>query len=545
MVPAAGISAWEAWTTLEGGPPHEAGPPHKAGRTAPPARPGVHRPSGTSALDGAVTAAWVQQENARPGTAAWCIYGHAIPSTLDGYADRVSALPGERVTLYVSCDTASFHVEAYRMGWYGGLGGRLLWRSPTVPGVVQPPPVFTPGINMVECHWNPSASFTVGRNWPPGDYLLKLSAAGGQQRYIPLVVRDDASRAAFVIQNSVTTWQAYNTWGGYSQYFGAGHTFATRSRVVSFDRPYESQWAYGAADFVGNELPLVMLAERLGLDVTYWTDVDLHRRPELLANHRCLVSLGHDEYWSPAMFDGCTAARSKGVNFVFLGANACFRRIRMAASPLGPDRRQICYKVATEDPLYGHDNSAVTANWPDAPDPRPESLLIGNMYQSYGVNADLVVADPNHWTLQGTGMAAGDSLAGVVGPEFDGYDPAVAGPRNLDVICHSPVVAQGSPGYSDTTWYSDPSSGSGVFASGTGSWVSSLANNNGALNPGLVQRPVPVVTSALTAVTTNVLLRCGSGPAGKVHPSSGTWRKYYPAPPTPATASNYRTYWGA
>jgi hypothetical protein len=54
----------------------------------------------------------------------------------------------------------------------------------------------------------------------------------------------------------------------------------------------------GAADFVGNELPVIYQAEQLGLDVTYWTDVDLHAQPQLLDNHRALVSLGHDEYWS-------------------------------------------------------------------------------------------------------------------------------------------------------------------------------------------------------------------------------------------------------
>lgn len=541
-VPAVGISAWEAWRNLQGGP-GRAG--HEGAGSSSGTGKGARGPALLTSGAGGVTAAWVQHENSLPGTASWCIYGNAVPSTLDGYADRVSASRGERVTLYVSCDTASFYVEAFRMGWYGGLGGRLLWRSPSFPGRVQSAPVLTAGINMVECHWAPSASFTVGRHWPPGDYLLKLTATGGQQRYVPLVVRDDASRSAFVVQNSVTTWQAYNTWGGYSQYFGPGHSFSTRSRVVSFDRPYESQWAYGAADFVGNELPLVMLVERLGLDVTYWTDVDLHQRPELLGNHRCLVSLGHDEYWSPAMFYGCVTARSRGTNLVFLGANACFRRIRLAASPLGPDRRQICYKVPTEDPLYGHDNSIVTANWPDPPDARPESLLIGNMYQSYGVHGDLVVADPAHWTLRGTGMARGDRLPGVVGPEFDGYDPAVAGPRNLDVVCHSPVVAQGSPGFSDMTWYSDPTSGAGVFASGTNRWVNGLAHNNGAMNPGLVHPPVPVVTSALTTVTHTLLSACGSGPAGRSNPSRATWRQFYPPVPTPSVASNYRTYWGA
>ena len=49
-------------------------------------------------------------------------------------------------------------------------------------------------------------------------------------------------------------------------------------------------------------------AESLGLDVTDWTDVDLHREPQLLLNHHALISLGHDEYWSTAMRNGAQAA---------------------------------------------------------------------------------------------------------------------------------------------------------------------------------------------------------------------------------------------
>ncbi len=131
---------------------------------------------------------------------------------------------------------------------------------------------------------------------------MKLVGDGGQEQFVPLTVRDDASTAAFVFQNSVTTWQAYNLYGGYSLYYGAngrgGQDFAHRARAVSFDRPYPQTWASGAADFVGNEYPLLYDMERLGLDLTYWTDVDFHARPQLLGNHRVLFSLGHDEYWS-------------------------------------------------------------------------------------------------------------------------------------------------------------------------------------------------------------------------------------------------------
>ena len=204
-----------------------------------------------------------------------------------------------------------------------------------------------------------------------------------------------------MLQNSVTTWQAYNLWGSYSLYYGPDRqgrsSFAGRARAVSFDRPYPQTWASGAADFVGNELPLLFHLESLGLDMTYWTDVDLHARPQLLMNHRCLFSLGHDEYWSTPMRQGAPTANAGGVNLAFLGANACYRQIRLQPTSVGPNRLQVCYKDAAEDPIAHEQPALTTVNWNQAPVNNPESNLIGSMYQSVGAKADMVVTDASSW----------------------------------------------------------------------------------------------------------------------------------------------------
>ncbi|HUY65014.1 MAG TPA: N,N-dimethylformamidase beta subunit family domain-containing protein, partial [Acidimicrobiales bacterium] len=291
-------------------------------------------------------ARWLQEENARPGTLDWIVTGHQQQRAIEGFAGSVSAAAGDELPLFVHTLARSFHVEAYRMGYYQGLGARLVWRSDQLAGTSQPPPVLTAGTNTVECRWKPSLSLAVDGSWPPGAYLLKLVGSNGEQQFVPLCVRDDTSSATFVVQHSVTTWQAYNLWGGYSLYYGStgggftftqspnGKTYAQRARVVSFDRPYPQTWAQGASDFLGNEFPLVYDMERLGLDVAYVTDLDVHRNPSALLRHRCLLSLGHDEYWSLEMRDGVARARDAGLNVAFLGANACYRPIRMAASPM-------------------------------------------------------------------------------------------------------------------------------------------------------------------------------------------------------------------
>src|SRR5437764_9784766 len=383
-----------------------------------------------------VTAGWVKTENAKPGDRGWNLENtsNQAPGAIEGYADHVSAVQGENVTLFVSTVAPTFHVEAYRMGWYGGDGGRLVWRSPEQPGTKQAAPTISPGANMVEAHWTPSLSVTMTPAWPPGDYLFKLVGSGNLQSRVPLTVRDDASTAAYVIQNSVTTWQAYNLWGGYDLYEGrtpqGGMAFADRSRVVSFDRPYDFSFGGGAADFIGNELPMVTMTERLGLDVTYSTDVDLHAAPERLLQHRALISLGHDEYWSSAMRQGVETARDHGVNLLFLGANAIYRHIRFEPSPLGPNRHQIDYKSASEDPITPTNPAEATSDWPSPPVPRPESTIIGDMYTCNPVKADMVVVDPSSWIFSGTGLSAGAKVASLVGSEYDRYNPSLAGPRN-------------------------------------------------------------------------------------------------------------------
>src|SRR5262245_35838080 len=143
---------------------------------------------------------WVAAENRRQGTREWRITRLGGRDAIEGWADKVSAVQGDRVQLFVSTSAPSFHVEAYRMGWYGGMGARLVWRSAEVPGSRQAPPELTPGTNMVATHWRPSLALTVDPAWPPGVYLLKLVASSGQ-RYVPLTVRDDASRGALVVQN--------------------------------------------------------------------------------------------------------------------------------------------------------------------------------------------------------------------------------------------------------------------------------------------------------------------------------------------------------
>jgi hypothetical protein len=183
------------------------------------------------------------------------------------------------------------------MGYYQGRGARLIWTSPQVQGKNQPACRSRSGVNMVACDtWSPSLTFRVTPAFVPGDYLIKLTAPGNRQSYVPLTIWDPASTATYVIKNDVFTWQAWNFYGGYDYYQGLGscppdvYPVCNRARVVSYDRPYAAE--QGSGNFLGLEYPLVRWAEQHGLDVTYATDLTLQEHPGYLLRHKVLLSHG-------------------------------------------------------------------------------------------------------------------------------------------------------------------------------------------------------------------------------------------------------------
>ena len=448
---------------------------------------------------------WVVTENAKPGTSAWRISPGAIKGIV-GYANRTSAKLGESVTLYIDTKAASYHVEAYRLGYYNGLGGRLIWTSPTRTGVNQPRRTVAAGTNMVEARWSPSITVSMGSGWVQGNYVFKLVSGAGGETYIPFVLRDDSSRSALVLMHQVTTWLAYNSWGGYSLYKGADGSFADRSRVASFDRPYGGRGAAGLL----TSFPFVSLVEKAGMDVTYWTDVDLQQRASLLSRHRALISLDHDEYWSREMRDNAIAARSNGLNIAFLGANAIFRKIRFESSPLGAARRVVNYKLGPEDPLYGVNDPATTPNWRSDPVFEPETVLLGAMYECNPVHGDMVVVDGGNWVFSGTGIADGGHIPLGVEKEYDSVHPPAPTPRTIQILAHSPVTCGGESDFADMTYYTTHSA-AGVLDVGSQGWVDLIECG----------APVQEVTCDTRAVriTQNILNAFAAGPAGIAHPS--------------------------
>jgi hypothetical protein len=440
-----------------------------------------------------------------------------VGTHIEGYADRTSVLPGGQLQLRVKATSSSFTVTAFRIGDYGGSPAGIAWRGGPFPAVPQPEPTELPETRTVVTSWQPTATVTAA-GWPPGAYLLRLQGADRAQGYVPLTVRSASAAGKVVLLQAVTAWQAYNDYGGLSLYHGRDQRPASRSYAVSFDRPYAQQ--EGAGDFLGNERPLIVFAEKLKLPLAYATDIDLHEDPHLLDGAAGVVSPGHDEYYSTPMRDALQRARDAGSDLLILGANAIYRHIRLSDSALGPHRLQTDYKDPALDPVTRTDPKESTAQWRNPPVSRPESDLIGAFYQCNPGKADLVVAPKLSWLTEGTGLRPGQRLGSIVGPEYDRVDLSVPTPHPLQVIFHSPVTCtpgSGSrPDASDATYYTVPS-GAGVFASGTSKWVCALDDT--ACGEGWGDQATYEV---VREVTRRLLQATADGRMGQLHPAEDT-----------------------
>jgi hypothetical protein len=449
-------------------------------------------------------------ENQLPGDRDFWVNSVGPANAVEGFTSKVSVLPGESFDLTVSTTGSSYRVSAFRVGWYDGAQARLVWRSGEIRGRMQTEASFASATRTVTAGWEPTLTVGTG-GWPEGAYLLRLEADNGHQRYVPFVVRSADGAGKTVLVHAPETWQAYNVWGGYSLYQGEDGSYGTRSYEVSFTRPYDGD---GAVKFMVYERAFVVLAERTGIPLAYTTGLDLETDPGVLDGAKAVYTLGHDEYWTPQRRAAVTKARDAGTNVAFLGANTCFRRIRLATG----GRTIICYKSdVAQDPMYSTDPALATTDYRADPAPDPESSMTGVIYEGYPVDASYVVYKPDHWLFAGTGAYKGQSFDHLVGVEFDRVNLGYPTPRPIEVLAHSPLVLEGQPDHSDTAYYTT-SSGAGVFASGTMRWVESMmAGHRGDGDDHYIS---PAAGDFVSKVNTNLLLAFAKGPARESYPAA-------------------------
>lgn len=446
-------------------------------------------------------------ENSRPGDADWMLTDPIDQHQIEGYASAASVNRGEPLRLFIHTIDPQYSLTVYRMGWYGGAGARRVLGPIVREGRQQPMPTADPVTGLIECQWEASYELATSdgdaADWLSGIYLIKLIGRdSGKQSYIIFVLRDDARPSDLLFQSSVTTYQAYNSWGGKSTYPTNSIDFVW-ARKVSFNRPYaramhpDAGSGVGAGDFLtatsihpgspaspaGWEYNFLRWLEREGYDVTYSTDLDTHANANFWRGHRAWLSVGHDEYWSHEMRAHVEAARDAGVGLGFFSSNTAYWQIRLepSAATGAPNRTMVAYKeyALTEDPyaLDGDPSRArlATGQWRAPPVQRPEHQLLGVMFESVPVDGDIVLTARDHPLFVELPLPPDGRLKGLLGYEIDRTFPG--GPANLEVLAQSQAWPDNAEAVGHMTLYRAPG-GAPVFATGSMQWSWGLDDFN-------------------------------------------------------------------
>ena len=456
-------------------------------------------------------------ENLKPGTpsSTWQISGSG-DSSIQGFATDISVNRGQTVSFKIKSDASSYHLDIYRMGYYGGNGARMIATvSPSASLPQSQPACLTDAATkLYDCgNWAVSASWAVPSDATSGIYFARLVRTDtGGSSHIVFIVRNDSSHSDILFQTSDASWQAYNDYGGNSLYGTTASTWDTANRAykVSYNRPFNTRNVEAITWVFGAEYPMVRWLESNGYDVTYFTDVDSDRNGGLIQNHKVFMSSGHDEYWSAGQRTNVEAARDAGVNLAFFSGNEVYRKIRWENSIDGsgtPYRTLVCYKEtlagAKIDPT-----ATWTGTWrdprfsPPADGGRPENALTGTLFKVNGPTSDndglsiqVPAADGKMRFWRNTSMAnlsAGSTATlprGTLGYEWDVVDDNGSRPAGLFYLSTSThdLTSSYLLDYGQThgagtathhlTLYRAPS-GALVFGAGTVQWSWGLDDNH-------------------------------------------------------------------
>jgi hypothetical protein len=470
----------------------------------------------------------VARENAKEGARDWQLTrvradeGGYRSRWIEGYCSKQSVRAGEEIDLFVSTDPAArFKVELFRMGYYGGRGARKVGELGPFEGKAQPVPA--PGEkDLHECQWEKTATLKVPDHLVSGVYLGRLTTLPEEgkpywQSYVIFIVKDDRP-ADILFQCSDNTWQAYNRWPSHYSVYSHPKGGQGPWADVSFDRPYGREAQHeaivndpltmGAGEFLPFEFPLAYWLEENGYDVTYCANSDM-LTPERGLKCKAFLSVGHDEYWDIRQFRSVEKMRDEGVSLLFLSGNSVCWVTPMRESSSGAPNR-----IMFRGGPYGSQNDYALGRIRDHgpfPEHGPdEGLLMGaRNVEPVNGGGDWIVAKPDHWIFEGTGVVAGEAIPGLIGWEYHGQ-PATEIP-GLEVVAGGTAWVGGEvPQQWAATVYPGPR-GNVVFNASTIFWAQGLSRPPGHTLPWSHWSRPHGPDERVQRITRNVLARALGG----------------------------------
>jgi hypothetical protein len=304
------------------------------------------------------------------------------------------------------------------------------------------------------------------------------------------------------------TWNAYNSFGGRSNYIHADRfpptpTVNSRFELSRYTSADHGTWAFDeyaplsfdrpepfnhidfaeritdpiegrqACHLAPAEWRLLGWLEREGFAYDYYAETQLHDGTLDLGRYRALVSAVHPEYWTRPMYDRVKHwVFKEGGKLVYLGGNGLNCEVEVT-----PDLAMLCR------------NENIKSLWPagmGGADSRlamrheSEAHLLGVVFTPAGAmtGAPYMALDADHWVFHGTGLKAGDRFGekclhqrcpgGASGHETDKV--SASSPANVHRLAKG---LNPNDGGADMVTF-DTRAGGAVFSVGSINYVSSL-----------------------------------------------------------------------
>ncbi|MFT5326501.1 MAG: N,N-dimethylformamidase [Planctomycetaceae bacterium] len=360
-----------------------------------------------------------------------------------------------------------------------------------------------------------------------GLYYFHARSKSGDFFSFPWVVAPSAPRSKVAVLASDINWNAYNSFGGRSNYIHADRfppTPTINSRLelkryteqehrtydqeeyapLSLDRPdpynhvdEDEQLTDPIAGRQGchmapAEWRLLGWMERKEFEYDLYSETQFHFDQVPLDDYKVLIISTHPEYWSAEMYYRLKSwVFERGGRLMYLGGNGLNCEVEFL------DDHRIVYQNthwSHSEPQFAPDGTEYESRF----DKRQESEanLLGVVFTFPGImtGAPYEVKDATHWCFEGTGLSNGDTFGekslheripgGASGHETDKI--SAQSPANVQLLARGLNPDDGGA----EIVIHEPSGGGAVFSVGSICWPSSV-----------------LVDDAVSKITENVLRR--------------------------------------
>ena len=345
-----------------------------------------------------------------------------------------------------------------------------------------------------------------------GLYYFHAKSTSGAFFSFPWIVAPETPQADIAVLASNINWNAYNNFGGRSNYihpirFPPTPTVNARLELrrytdskhinydsedydpLSFDRPEpfccipEDEDINGPIEgrqechLAPTEWRLFGWLEREGFDYDLYAETQFHFGTLDLDAYKVLITSTHPEYWSSEMYFRLKAwVFERGGRLLYLGGNGLNADVEFLDEQTCIVRNDDVRKLRDKEKRFEsrfHLRHESEAN------------LLGVVYDDRGIMtaAPYEVIDDSHWVFEGTGLKNGDRFGensqhqripgGASGHETDKISPS--SPKNTHLLARG----LNPDGGGAEMVIHQPGNGASVFSAGSINWVSSLLVDEG------------------------------------------------------------------